>query len=161
MNRTYWMCPAVNDPDAPDSYELLDMEQDSDRWVVPEPDANLVSSLLDTAVNDTTYHWPALDFDHDRRMGAAWSIARLLPKLSSEKGACWYWHPSSTEGHWHLLIDQVDLTWDEYMNLLNGLLDRKLLGEGFVGRSVARGATFLRKPGVKKPPRGARKEIAA
>lgn len=86
-----------------------------------EEEANLVSSLLEDG-----RHAPALDLDVP---------ARLVP--------------SSTEGHAHLYID-VPMTWEQYQAVLRVLGDVGILESGFVAASLAREASMLRKPGVKK-----------
>lgn len=56
---------------------------------------------------------------------------------------------SSTEGHFHLYID-VPMSWGEYEMLLAVLQKVGICQAGFVQLSLARGASFVRKPGVKK-----------
>lgn len=59
--------------------------------------------------------------------------------------------PSSTPGNYHLYIDKP-MTWEQYRQLLLVLMDCEILSEGFVGMSLARKASFLRMPGVRKGP---------
>lgn len=56
---------------------------------------------------------------------------------------------SSTEGHFHLYID-VPMSWDTYEELLVAMMNAGLLQPGFVSLSIARKASYLRKPGVTK-----------
>lgn len=56
---------------------------------------------------------------------------------------------STTPGHFHLYIDKP-MTWDVYSDLLVAMHNAGLLQKGFVELSLARGASFLRKPGVAK-----------
>lgn len=99
---------------------------------VPDPDdANLISSELDYPYDedvpaDDRLHAPALDVD--------------LPVQVIE---------SSTPGHYHLYIDRP-MTWKEYKHLLRALARAGIIEKGYYKASVKRGATFLRKPGVKK-----------
>lgn len=58
--------------------------------------------------------------------------------------------PSSTPGHFHLLIDH-EVPWDKYVNLLNALAEAGVIEEGYAGASIARGWTAVRLPWVKKP----------
>lgn len=58
---------------------------------------------------------------------------------------------STTPGNVHLYIDKP-MTWDMYRRLLLVLQDCGILAEPYVRLSLARGATFLRKPGVLKTP---------
>lgn len=57
--------------------------------------------------------------------------------------------PSSTPGHSHLYID-VALTWNDYKRLLILLGELEVLEEGYVRASLARRATFLRLPWIRK-----------
>lgn len=57
--------------------------------------------------------------------------------------------PSSTKGHGHLYIDK-ELTWKQYIKLLNVLADLEIIEPGYRGASIARGYTALRLPWVKK-----------
>lgn len=59
--------------------------------------------------------------------------------------------PSTTPGNYHLYID-CPMTWEQYRNLLVAMMDAGILRQGFVGLSLARGASFLRQPGVQKKP---------
>lgn len=57
--------------------------------------------------------------------------------------------PSSTPGHFHLLIDH-EVEWNVYRNLLEALAEAGIVEEGFVGASVARGYTAVRLPWIRK-----------
>lgn len=57
--------------------------------------------------------------------------------------------PSSTEGHNHLFIDK-ELTWAQYVKLLDVLVEVGIVEEGFRGASVARKHTAVRLPWIKK-----------
>lgn len=57
--------------------------------------------------------------------------------------------PSSTEGHFHLLIDH-ELSWEQYQRLLWTLADLDLVEEGYVSASVERGYSAVRLPWVRK-----------
>lgn len=84
-------------------------------------DGNLLSSLLDNG-----FHAPALDVD-----------------LPCEL------RPSSTEGHYHLLIDK-QMSWRRYRRLLRALMRAGVIERGFYRHSVRRKQSFLRLPHVKK-----------
>jgi hypothetical protein len=58
---------------------------------------------------------------------------------------------STTKGNYHLYIEK-EMDWPTYRNLLLALEAAGILQSGFVGLSIARGATFLRKPGIAKKP---------
>ena len=58
---------------------------------------------------------------------------------------------STTPGNYHLYIDKA-MPWEDYIKLLQVLREVGICQAGFVGLSMARGASFLRKPGVKKMP---------
>ena len=97
-------------------------DDNADRYIVADEDeANLVGSLLGNGM-----HAPAIDID--------------LPCELIE---------SSTPGHFHLYIDH-ELTWEQYKLLLAVLADVGIVEPGYYRASVARGQTFLRKPGVTK-----------
>lgn len=57
--------------------------------------------------------------------------------------------PSSTEGHFHLLIDK-EVSWDDYMRLLWVMADIGIVEEGYASASQERGYTAVRLPWVKK-----------
>lgn len=57
--------------------------------------------------------------------------------------------PSSTEGHFHLYIDQP-MTWRKYKRLLKAMAAAGLLEKGYVKASIRRKHTALRVPWVKK-----------
>lgn len=97
---------------------------DNDRVITVESKANLVSSLLYPIYKNT--HAPALDIDIPSRLV-----------------------PSSTPGHFHLYLEH-QMTWRRYKRLLRALYKAGIIQRGFYKLSVKRGATFLRKPGVKK-----------
>lgn len=97
-----------------------------------DPRAMLVSSEADSEFGEL--HYPALDIDFP---------AELVP--------------SSTEGHFHLYLD-CGMKWRTYKRLLKELARAGVIEKGYYGASVARGATMLRLPHVKKgesPLRGA------
>lgn len=85
-------------------------------------EANVVSSRL----KHTDHHKVVLDLDMD---------AALIP--------------SSTPGHYHLLIDKT-LPWGKYRELLEALHDAGLIQKGYYQASVNRGATVIRTPWTKK-----------
>jgi|ERR1700677_940086 len=58
--------------------------------------------------------------------------------------------PSSTEGHGHLTLTGLNLTWKEYKRLLKALRRAGVIQDGYYYYSMMRGQTFLRLPHVKK-----------
>ena len=59
--------------------------------------------------------------------------------------------PSSTPGHYHLIIDR-EVTWEHYAAMLITMGAAGILEPGYVGASLARGYTAVRLPWVKKQP---------
>lgn len=84
-------------------------------------EANLISSSI-----GNEGHMPVLDLDFETHL-----------------------EPSSTPGHYHLYLNRY-LSWSQYVTLLGAMEYAGLLDHGFVELSVKRGATYVRKPGVKK-----------
>lgn len=84
-------------------------------------EANLVASLREDGT-----HMPTLDLDR--------------PALLD---------PSSTSGHYHLYIDSP-MTWRAYRRLLRALYLGGVIGRNAYWRSLDRGASFVRPPGVYK-----------
>lgn len=105
----------------------LDIDYDGSQYLRGEvtslDDANVVSSEL---YDDRGRHTVALDIDHP---------ARLVP--------------SSTPGHWHLLID-VTMDWERYREVLIALAGAGVIQEGYMRASLEREGTHLRLPWVKK-----------
>lgn len=97
-------------------------KQPDDRVEVTEREANLVSSQL----QNSDFHMPILDFDFE---------CELIP--------------SSTPGHFHFYINK-EISWPEYMAVLTSLAAAGLLEVNYVQASIARRATFVRKPGILK-----------
>jgi len=57
--------------------------------------------------------------------------------------------PSSTPGHGHLYIDK-EMSWEDYLKLMEVMVEVGLLEEGYLGASRQRGFTSLRLPWIKK-----------
>lgn len=57
--------------------------------------------------------------------------------------------PSTTEGHSHLYID-VPMGWEQYSKLLRVLAECGIIEQGYCDASLARHASYVRKPGHKK-----------
>jgi hypothetical protein len=89
---------------------------------LPLHESNVVSSLLPNG-----RHAPAIDVD--------------LPVHAV---------PSTTPGHSHLYLD-VELTWPDYLSLLEVMRDVGIVQDGFYRSAKSRGTTLLRLPGVPKP----------
>ena len=56
---------------------------------------------------------------------------------------------SSTPGHHHLFIDK-EMTWDDYLKLLNVLAEVGIIEQGYLGAAVMREHTAVRLQGVTK-----------
>lgn len=102
------------------------IDSDEDDWFKEQEtsdrsEANLISSNCGQGV-----HKPVLDFDFP---------CRLVPSTSLD--------------HFHLYIDKP-MAWYTYEKLLNALREANLLQPGFVKNSIARKATFVRPPWIKK-----------
>lgn len=101
----------------------LDGPYDAERVLTDDvAQANVITSR----VVGTDLHKPVLDLDLP---------AKLLP--------------SSTTGHFHLLIDRA-MSWETYGALLNALADAGLVEPGYVSASLDRGYTAVRLPWVRK-----------
>jgi hypothetical protein len=57
--------------------------------------------------------------------------------------------PSSTPGHFHLLIDRP-MEWSQYKQLLNALANAGIIEYGYAKASLNHGGSFIRKPGIHK-----------
>lgn len=57
--------------------------------------------------------------------------------------------PSSTSGHFHLIIDH-EIGWSQYVALLEAMADCGLVERGYVYASKERGYTAVRLPWIKK-----------
>lgn len=90
--------------------------------VATEDSATLVSSETEERL-----HRPVLDIDFK---------ARLVP--------------STTRGHYHLYLDGLELKWPAYKKLLIALAEAGVIQDGYMRASIARKATYVRRPGVKK-----------
>lgn len=86
--------------------------------------ANAITSLVD---NMDGTHRPVIDLDLP---------AQLIP--------------STTPGHFHLLIDKP-LQWEDYLRLLQVMADIGLIERGYLFASEQRGYTAVRLPWVRKP----------
>jgi hypothetical protein len=130
IRRTFWKCPTLDSALTDEQGGTFDARlRETDRYkVTAEDEANLVGSLIEGARDGVGLHAPVLDLDFP---------ARLVP--------------STTEGHFHLYLD-VPMTWRTYHDLLLALGRAGVLEPNYVAASLARRQTFVRKPGVVKPP---------
>lgn len=119
--RRYYFKAALNQSDAPE--DLQDAFQEASKG-----EANLIGSFCGGEHPHAAgaLHKPCIDIDHP---------ARLLP--------------SSTEGHFHLYFDKA-VTWENYVKLLQTLVDCGLLSQFNFDRSIRRGMTHVRCPWIKK-----------
>jgi hypothetical protein len=98
--------------------------QGEDRVIVDIwEEANAISSEVGAGAK----HSPVLDLDFP---------ARLVP--------------SSTPGHFHLYLEGLEIDWETYAELLTALAKAGVIEDGYAAASVARRASFVRKPGVYK-----------
>ena len=89
--------------------------------------ANVITSMIHSeAIVTDTGHKPVIDID--------------LPIKAI---------PSSTEGHFHLIIDKA-LHWDQYLLLLRTLAEIGIVEPGYVAAAERRGYTSVRLPWVPK-----------
>ncbi|MFY1688195.1 hypothetical protein [Plantactinospora sp. WMMB782] len=109
---------------------LARVEFDADYNESSTPEAEFVADVekanLITSMVSGRMHKPVIDLDLP---------ARLVP--------------SSTEGHFHLYIDQA-VPWEAYVKLLEALADAGLVEPGYVRSSIARGFSAVRPPWVRK-----------
>jgi hypothetical protein len=168
VNRVLFYAPIVDDPlrpnknsdemPPPDEPEIIGEElpmaieqagSKNVRWRVETLDeANLVSSHV---LGEEGMHAPVLDLDGVEPVGVLCLIQNWLAKRGVESNVNDFAIVASTSpGHFHLFCD-VAMPWGMYSELLVKLGDRKMLEEGYVGVSLAREATFVRKPGHLKP----------
>ena len=97
-------------------------EPGSQAVVCEEDEANCMISLQEDGT-----HVPMIDLDFE---------ARLVP--------------SSTPGHFHLILDGITLTPEKYETLLQALRNAGILEPGNVNRYYRNGYSVLRLPGVMK-----------
>lgn len=121
--RTFWLVKNLSQGPEVAADRGYDASADEeDREMVLESEANVVSSWLANGM-----HAPAIDIDGIE--------VRVLP--------------SSTPGNYHLYIDKA-MTWEVYRRLLYALEAAGIIERGYLLASIAKGQTFLRKPGVTK-----------
>ncbi len=84
------------------------------------------SNVVTSRLKDIDHHKVVIDLDMD---------AALIP--------------SSTPGHYHLIIDKT-MPWFDYQMLLGSLRDAGLIQEGYYKASIQRGASVIRTPWTKK-----------
>lgn len=68
--------------------------------------------------------------------------------------------PSTTEGHYHLYLEGLCLSWPEYRRLLKALARAGVITEGYLRHSLRRKQTCVRRPGLKKLPEELERESA-
>jgi hypothetical protein len=105
----------------------VDDYSDAKRLDSPESETLMAAGLLSSQVAGTDRHIVCIDVDH--------------PLLAL---------PSSTPGHWHLLID-VEMEWGVYEKLLLALAKARVIEPGYYTAAVHRHATFVRTPWTLKP----------
>lgn len=90
---------------------------------VEEHEANLISSKL----VGSKLHSPVLDIDYQIRAV-----------------------PSTTEGHFHLYLDGLQMSWWKYKILLRVLAFTGVIEPGYAGASIAQKGSHVRTPWTKK-----------
>jgi hypothetical protein len=104
--------------------EIMDYEKAQQPvWPTAEHPANLVSSLCSDGK-----HRLVIDLDVPAHL-----------------------EPSTTPGNHHLYID-VPMSWEDYRVLLHALKRAGIIETGYADVSVKQGQSFVRLPGVVKPP---------
>lgn len=130
MNRTHHFISVIAGIDLGELIEAEDYDtfDENERSTPVDPDqANVVSSrMIVTVDTDEVWHAPVLDIDFP---------AQLVP--------------SATEGHFHLYLD-MPMRWSTYEALLTALAAAGVIEDGYARASIARGASFVRMPGVPK-----------
>ena len=106
--------------EAADDYERIEAPADK------LADANGVSSRVTMLGTPTGYHKVMVDIDME---------AMLIP--------------TSTEGHYHLVIDKA-VSWSDYVVLLKALNNCGIISNGYTNVSIERGCTWLRTPWTRK-----------
>lgn len=66
--------------------------------------------------------------------------------------------PSSTPGHYHLMINQ-EMPWDQYRKLLDAFFETGLIDRGWYTQSIRDQCSMVRQPGVWKQFEDIRKQI--
>lgn len=104
------------------------------------PGANLVSSQID----GTTRHSPILDVDDPEKIRFFCSLlyVQAIPGLQI--------FASTSPDHYHVYLNAVEITWAEYEFFLREMKDLGIISKGYFEFSVARKATYLRPPWIKK-----------
>lgn len=90
---------------------------------------------------------PVLPLERYNLVGSEVSPGRHVVAIDIDKPV--ELHPSTTEGHFHLLIDH-EMSWDSYRALLLALAAAGIVEEGYAYASVKHGRSYLRPPGVRK-----------
>lgn len=110
-------------------------KKDNPRRQVDDPaQANLIGSLI------------AGEFSYDALSGLAPPMH--MPALDIDLPCSLL--PSTTRGHFHLLIDKA-VPWAQYADLLRVLAACGVIEDGYYQAALRRGATFIRMPGTRKP----------
>lgn len=134
VKRTYWHQKNLDDPDNPTNkgqpfkrgkyHERFGFKMPPREMVDSEEEANLVASFTRAG-----RHAPAIDIDVP---------VRLVP--------------SKTPGHGHLFFD-VEMEWDDYLDLLTALAYAGLVEPAYVEASKKAGMSFLRTKPEERPER--------
>lgn len=107
-----------------------------------EPNAWSSRSLLAPEM-----HLPCIDVDTDRDT-AAMHLAIAFEPFIPNDADLWLWHPSTTDGHWHLYIDWP-IAWPAYLHILE-TCETTAVEPGYLKAARKRKATFVRMPHVTK-----------
>lgn len=91
--------------------------------------------------------WRVDDLSQDSCAPAPYNEDRHSPALDIDLPCVLV--PSSTPGKFHLYIDKP-MPWETYKTLLRALADAGILEQEYASASIAKGQSFLRKPGVTK-----------
>jgi hypothetical protein len=112
--------------------DYLPAEFDSDEETVFVPfGTNKADYNLESSLDEDGMHQPQLDID----LRSNWE-ANV--------------RPSSTPGHYHISWEGLQLSWEDYSEVLLVLAKHGLVDSAWVDHSLGRGMTLLRAPHVKK-----------
>ena len=129
MSHTYLYCPKRVE------YYSTTMDNNTGQYISDGTEkpptglqqANLLTSRVECPEGQEFMHAPVIDFDIPIEV-----------------------YPSTQLGHNHLYINK-EVSWGNYMILLQALANCGFVEQGFVGAAVAKGYTAVRPPGVQKP----------
>lgn len=119
-----------------------------------EPDRHKIlselteSNIVGSEVLGSTYKHPGIFAADNNKFDKLYTGEKMhKPVLDIDLPICA--EESSTEGHWHLIIDK-EMPESIYFELLDAMLKANILEKGFVDAAKSRGASWIRTPWTKK-----------